>query len=83
MFAPTVRFNHHGVECDMVSQWRDKEIKVNAVLLTLETDIDQCLGMLSVLLTHNDFDLINQEDLQMCLSIVDEKLRKIKGGVGL
>ena len=49
----------------------------------IEGDIEQCLGILSVLLTHNDLDLIKQDNLQMCLSILDEKIRKIKGEVGL
>ena len=56
---------------------------MNALILRFETDINQCIGLLSVLLTHNDFDLIAQDDLQSCLQVLDEKLRKIKGGVGL
>lgn len=64
-----------------MSQRRYREFY--AMMQNIETDIDQCLGLLSVLLTHNDFDLLSQDDIQMCLSMLDEKLRKIKGGVGL
>ena len=51
--------------------------------IKLETDLDQCLGLLSVMLTHNDYSLLSQDDIQSCLLVLDEKIRNIKGGVGL
>ena len=47
----------------------------------IETDIDQCLSLIAVMLTHNDIDLLKQDDIQLFLTVVDEKLRSIRGEV--
>lgn len=77
-----MRFNDHAGVRQAVAVVRQGVI-MQIATPKLETDIDQCLGLLSVMLTHNDFSLLSQDDIQSCLLVLDEKLRNIKGGVGL
>lgn len=57
-----------------------RSLVVHAILQKIEDDIDMCLGVLSALLTHNELDLLSQDDMYGCLKVLDEKLRKMKGG---